>query len=109
MSTPSSLRRTIASATLVAVGALASCEGDPRPYGNHDLALLTSYAAKEMCSCVFVMKKDEPFCLRFTRANPNIRTVRVNYEGRFVDAFAALAWGARARFISQREGCRLEQ
>ncbi|MBL8683787.1 MAG: hypothetical protein JNK05_31735 [Myxococcales bacterium] len=95
--------------TLALALPIAGCQGDPRPYNNHDLALLTSYAAKEMCSCIFVMKKDEPFCLRFTRASPNLRTVRVNYEQRYVDAFAVLAWGARARYLSQREGCRLEQ
>jgi hypothetical protein len=88
---------------------LAGCPGDPRPYNNHDLALLTSYAAKEMCSCVFVMRKDEAFCLRFTRASPNLRTVRVDHERREVEAQAVLAWGARARWISQREGCRLVQ
>jgi len=92
---------------ITAAAALAGCPGDPRPYNNHDLALLTSYAAKEMCSCVFVMHKDEQFCLRFTRASPNLRTVRIDRERREVEAQAVLAWGARARFISQREGCRL--
>lgn len=89
------------------MGTLAGCPGDPRPYNNHDLRLLTAYAAKEMCSCVFVMRKDEPFCLRFTKASPDLRTVRVDRERREVEAQAVLAWGARARYISAREGCRL--
>ncbi|MDP3278954.1 MAG: hypothetical protein Q8Q09_27425 [Deltaproteobacteria bacterium] len=98
------LRAALASVALV----LAGCPGDPRPYNNHDLALLTSYAAKEMCSCVFVMHKDEAFCLRWTRANPNLRTVRVDHARREVETQAVLSWGARARWISQREGCRLD-
>lgn len=88
---------------------LAGCPGDPRPYANHDLQLITRYAAKEMCSCMFVMQKDEAFCRRWTRASPSVNSIRVDVANRQVESQAALAWGARARWISAREGCRIVQ
>ncbi len=96
-------------ATIVAAISLAGCPGDPRPYANHDLLLINRYAAKEMCSCMFVMQKDEAFCRRWTRASPAVNTIVVNREQRTVESQAVLAWGARARWISQREGCRIIQ
>lgn len=88
---------------------LTGCPGDPRPYDNHDLQLITRYAAKEMCSCMFVMQKDEAFCRRWTRASPAVNTIRIDRDAKIVESQAVLSWGARARWISQREGCRIIQ
>lgn len=75
------------------------------PYANNDLQLLTAYAAKEICSCVFVMGQSDEFCGRWTRANPNLKTWRVDRDKKTVETQAVLYWGARARYVSPREGC----
>ena len=87
----------------------AGCgDGARRTYDNNDLQLVTGYAAKELCSCLFVMRQSEAFCERWTRASPNIRSFHVDRARRTVEAQSVLAWGARARWVSQRAGCVIE-
>lgn len=87
----------------------ASCEAGPdRLYQMNDLQLLTRYAAKEMCSCLFVMERDEDWCAHWTKQSPNLRTYRVNRQARIVETQAVLSWTARARWVSPRRGCVLE-
>ena len=82
--------------------------GATREYNNPDLQLLTGYTAKDMCSCLFVMRQSEAFCTEWTRANPDIRTIRVDHANRAVEAQSVLFWGARARFVDRRRGCVIE-
>ncbi|QRN97948.1 hypothetical protein JRI60_02375 [Archangium violaceum] len=96
---------------LLACGAILSCgESDTvrRPYDNNDLQLVTSYTAKDFCSCVFVMEMSEEYCRRWTKASPAVATVHVDYKERTVRTAAALLWGEKARFVSERDGCVLE-
>ncbi len=65
-------RRLLAAAALLLVVPTGCGRRNGPPYANNDLQLLTAYAAKEICSCVFVMGQSEEFCGRFTRANPNL-------------------------------------
>ncbi|HEX8820352.1 MAG TPA: hypothetical protein VF794_10535 [Archangium sp.] len=98
-------------ALLLAACAALSCErGDTvrRPYDNNDLQLVTSYTAKDFCSCVFVMEMSEDYCRRWTAASPAVATVRVDYQEHTVQTAAALLWGEKARFVNAREGCVLE-
>ncbi|HEX5752939.1 MAG TPA: hypothetical protein VFZ09_42440 [Archangium sp.] len=90
--------------------ALSCGRGDTvqRPYDNNDLQLVTSYTAKDFCSCVFVMRMSEDYCRRWTAASPAVATVTVDYEERSVQTAAALLWGEKARFVSERDGCVLE-
>jgi hypothetical protein len=92
------------------VAALSCGRGDTvqRPYDNNDLQLVTSYTAKDFCSCLFVMEMSEEYCRRWTAASPAVATVRVDYEERTVQTAAALLWGEKARFVNAREGCLLE-
>ena len=99
------MRQLLALVTLLLVG--AGCGSDDE-YQNHDLTLVTSYAAQEMCSCLFVMGQSEDFCVRFTRANPNVKTVRVDRAGKKVQAQAVVFFGATARYTGPRFGCVLE-
>lgn len=98
------------SLSLVLVGAAAlSCgSAGPRPYDNNDLQLVTAYTAKDFCSCMFVMEQSEDYCRRWTAADPAVATVRVDSKARAVETAAVLLWGARARFVNEREGCVLE-
>lgn len=79
-----------------------------RPYDNNDLQLVTSYTAKDFCSCVFVMQMSEEYCRRWTAASPAVATVHVDYRDKSVSTAAALLWGAKARFLNERDGCQLE-
>lgn len=88
---------------------LTACAPSPdREYDNNDLELVTRYAAKELCSCLFVMQRDQGYCGEWTRASPNLRTYRVDWANRRVETQAVLYWGASARYVSARRGCVLE-
>jgi hypothetical protein len=89
---------------------LTACNGatHTRPYDNNDFQLVTAYGAKDLCSCLFVMRQSDEFCANWTRASPNIKTVRVDRENRVVETQAVLFWSARARYVSPRFGCVLE-
>lgn len=99
----------LASGLLAAL--LAGCGGDGTvrpPYANNDLQLLTAFTAKELCACVFVMRRDEVFCERFARQSPNVKTFRIDRAAGTVDAQAVLFFSARARYTGPRRGCVLE-
>lgn len=95
---------------LACAAALSCGRGDTvqRPYDNNDLQLVTSYTAKDFCSCLFVMEMSEEYCRRWTAASPAVATVTVDYKERSVQTAAALLWGEKARFVSERDGCVLE-
>ena len=78
-------------------------------YPNHDLVLLTSYRAKDMCSCMFVQQREEEYCRRWTKANPNLATMTVDTEKKEVQTQAMQYWSATARYVDQRHGCVLEE
>jgi hypothetical protein len=91
------------------VPVLSSCEsGGRRRYENNDLVLVTSYTAKDACSCLFVMERDEAFCRAFVKANPAVARLTIDREKKTVETSAVLLWGARARYVDARNGCVLE-
>jgi hypothetical protein len=92
------------------VGALAlACNSgvNPGAYRDNDLELLVGHAARDACSCIFVMEQSEAFCQAWLRASPEVASYRVDPENKTVQAYAVLLWGAKARFV-ERFGCVLE-
>jgi hypothetical protein len=77
-------------------------------YRNHDLELLTSYRAKDMCSCVFVQERDEDYCRDWTVASPNLATLSVNVETQSVSTEALQYWSATAVYMGTEVGCVLQ-
>ncbi len=77
-------------------------------YNNHDLELLTSYRAKDMCSCVFVQEREESYCRDWTKASPNLATMSVDLENKVVYTEAMQYWSATARYVNDEQGCVLE-
>ena len=77
-------------------------------YRNHDLELLTSYRAKDMCSCVFVQERDEAYCRDWTVASPNLATLSVNVEAQTVSTEALQYWSATAVYMGTEVGCVLQ-
>lgn len=87
---------------------LGAIPGTRGRYRASDPALAVAYRAKEGCSCLFVRRRTEADCLAWTRASPDVATLRVDAAGRAVEARALLLWRARARWVGPREGCVLE-
>ncbi len=86
---------------------LFSCKADR--YDNHDLELLTRYKAKDFCSCMFVMQRDEDYCRDWTVASPNLASIKVNEEDRTVTTQAIHYWSATARYTGAKTGCALDE
>jgi len=98
-------------AALAAV--VASCQsggGDGRRvYDNNDLELVTAYTAKDACTCLFVLQRDEAYCRAFVKASPSVARLTVYPEQKTVETTALLLWGARARLVDERTGCQVEE
>ena len=77
-------------------------------YDNHDLVLLTSYKAKDICSCIFVQGRESEYFRQWTKAKPNFATISVDLENKVVHTEALQYWSASARWVSERHGCVLE-
>ncbi|WP_224240670.1 hypothetical protein [Hyalangium gracile] len=105
------MKRTVLAVLLGALlPALTSCgrPGDRRLYTNNDLVLVTSYTAKDACSCLFVMEREEEFCRAFVKANPAVAHLTIDREHKAVETSALLLWGARAHYVDERSGCVME-
>lgn len=104
------MRRTVLVVLLGALlPALSACErGGRRVYDNNDLELVTAYTAKDACSCLFVMEREEAFCRAWVKASPAVARLTIDSEEKVVEASALLLWGARAHYVDARAGCVLE-
>lgn len=77
-------------------------------YRNADPALATAYRAKDACSCLFVMERDERHCRAWTRVSPDVANLTVDRARKTVTSRALGLWSARARWVDERSGCVLE-
>jgi hypothetical protein len=104
------MRSASAVAAVLLAGLLLSCGSntDSRQYSYNDLQLITSYTAKEMCSCLFVMEQSEAYCRVWTKQSPAVASVRIDAAHKTVESYAVLFWGARARWVDEKFGCVLE-
>lgn len=103
------MRRALTLVAAAAMFAFLSCSGEgPRQYDNNDLQLISGYTAKELCSCLFVMEMDEPYCRAWTKASPAVADARIDLEKKTVEAGALLFWGRTARYVDADFGCVLE-
>jgi hypothetical protein len=104
------MRRTVLAVLLGALlPALSSCErGGRRVYDNNDLELVTAYTAKDACTCLFVMERDEAFCRAWVAASPAVAHLTIDAEKKVVETSAVLLWSARAHYVDARAGCVLE-
>jgi hypothetical protein len=97
--------------TLAVLGALAGLGFLPGTGGRYASTLpelATSFRAKEGCTCLFVHGRGEEACREWTRTDPDVASLEIDRARREVRSRALLLWGARARFVGGRAGCRLE-
>jgi hypothetical protein len=88
---------------------LCACDsGKSRLYDNNDLELATGYTAKELCSCLFVMEMPMSYCSAWTKASPAVTKFSVDFDKKTVESTALVDWGSKARFVSMKFGCVLD-
>jgi hypothetical protein len=90
---------------LSAALALSCGGGTSRQYNNNDLVLAVQHAARDACSCIFVMEQDEAFCQAWTRATPDVAKVTIDRVNKTVTATSMVLWSAKARFVDAQLGC----
>ena len=82
----------------------------PAPaYASPLAALGTHHVAKMICSCLFVSKQTEAYCIDYARTNPNIAKSKIDYENKTVESTFAGFSKARAVFLNEQLGCQLLQ
>ena len=81
---------------------------DAGAYGKNDLQLITAYTAKMMCSCLFVMERDEAYCRAWSKQSPAVASASIDFDARSVESDALFMWSATARFVDARHGCVIE-
>lgn len=69
--------------------------------------IISSYYAKEMCTCVFVIEQKEETCHNIVRQYVPISEVVIDREQRAVTT-TGLFQSNRAHFVSAQLGCTLE-
>lgn len=97
--------------SIVAIAALAAagCAADEgRTYANGDLELVSAYTAKAACTCLFVSNRTEEECRAFAKQKPAVASFSFDADKKTVESNALALWGAKARFVSDRDGCVLE-
>lgn len=93
---------------LALVGCACGASNGKRVYQNNDLELAVGNAARNGCSCRYVMKLSEEQCRAWVRANPDVASVRFDDERQRVESAAFISWSAVARVVDARRGCVLE-
>jgi hypothetical protein len=88
--------------------ALLASAGCPEGYDNNDAELAVRQKAKETCSCVFVMKRDEAWCRAWTKVTPDVAKAEVDHARKRVTAVALGFYRSNASFREGR-GCALEE
>jgi len=100
------MRTTLGTTIIIMLGLGTSACGES--YGNTELRLLVNFAAKETCSCVFVMRQSDAACLEYSRQFIPVGNVDIRHGQRRVDATQGGTWAGTARFVDDRLGCVLE-
>lgn len=98
----------VAVAVLGGLAYLGVFPGLRGPYANSTPALAAAYRAKDGCICLFVLGRSPAACRSFTEASPDVASFEPDAAAGAVRSRALLFWSARARYVSSREGCRLE-
>ena len=77
-------------------------------YDNNDAELAVRQKAKEMCSCLFVSRRDEAYCRAWTKVTPDVAEPEVDYGRKRVTAVALAFYRSNASY-HEGLGCALEE
>ncbi len=78
-------------------------------YRNSLFRLASGFSAQEVCSCLFVMERDEDFCAEWTRVSPDVAKFKADHDARKVRARALGMGRTRARYTGEKTGCTIEE
>ena len=90
---------------LLALSVAAGCKDG---YDNNDAELAVRQKAKETCSCVFVMRRDEAYCRAWTKVTPDVAKAEIDHARKRVTAVALGFYRSNASF-REGLGCALEE
>lgn len=94
---------------LLLLGALACApKPAPRAYDNSLFDLASGFAAKEMCSCLFVSGRSEAACAAYTKVDPAVARTRVDLAEKRVSARSLGMGRQSARWVDAATGCVIE-
>ncbi|HAA56343.1 MAG TPA: hypothetical protein DCE42_16380 [Myxococcales bacterium] len=71
-------------------------------------SIISSFYSKEMCSCLYVIGRDEAFCKNYARQYIPIQWVKVDSKKKRVTVKGLWRINS-ASFVNKRSGCRLEK
>lgn len=93
--------------TVLLASIFAGCGGnkDVHTYDNSLFQLASGFAAKEICSCVFVAEQDEEACDEWTRVSPNVAGHHVDYNAKTVRSRSLGMGKTIARYVDEQTGC----
>jgi hypothetical protein len=80
------MRRFVALALLLTPIVIASHDATAAPAGVIDL--LTGFAAKESCSCAFVVGQSDAYCIKFGMQSAFAATITIDHTAKTVSASA---------------------
>ena len=95
---------------LLALLLLVGCA--PKTYHTYDNSLFelaAGFAAKEMCSCVFIAEQPEDVCDEWTRVSPNVATHHIDWEEKTVRTRALAMNRTYAQYTGEETGCVIVQ
>ena len=97
--------------TVLLAGLLAGCGGnkDIHTYDNSLFQLASGFAAKEICSCIFVAEQDEETCDEWTRVSPNVAGHHVDYNAKTVRSRSLGMGKTIARYVDAQTGCVIDR
>lgn len=90
---------------------LAACApkaGEVHAYEGGLFPLASGFAAKQMCSCVFVAGRSEEECAAWVKVSPDVARFRVDHERKAVRARALGLGRQDAHWVDDRTGCVLD-
>ncbi len=67
-------------------------------------AIISSFTAKEMCSCLFVIEQKEPFCRRYVKQWLPVQKITIDRKKKIVKV-KGLWITNEAKYINRRSGC----
>lgn len=93
---------------LLIAGCTGVAAGD-KVYSWNDLMLVTSYTAKDACSCLFVMGQTKEYCTAWIKESPEVTNWSADMDKKTVTTSAGLFWGASAHYVNEQQGCIADQ
>ncbi len=70
------------------------------------MSIGTNFAAKLACSCAFLTKQTDYFCMNYAKQSPNAVTIQIDHSKRRVNAEIAGFYPTAFEFVNERLGCR---